>query len=103
MQLESAFTYENKVQLLVPSDFPDINEHVDDFIYSTCEAIISLAEVTDGRMLVLFTSYDMLQKSHAILRETLDVDKYMLIAQGISSVSRTRLKKNFQSFYQDIL
>jgi len=102
-QIESPFTYEDQVQLLIPNDFPDINEHVDDFIYSTCEAIISLAEVTDGRMLVLFTSYDMLRKSHAILRETLDVDKYMLIAQGISSGSRTRLKKNFQSFDQAIL
>jgi len=102
-QIESPFTYENQVQLLVPSDFPDINKNVDDFIYSTCEAIISLAEVTDGRMLVLFTSYDMLRKSHAILRETLDIDQYMLIAQGISSGSRTRLKKNFQSFDQAIL
>ena len=64
---------------------------------------MSLAKVTKGRMLVLFTSYDMLRKSHQILKETMDLDEYMLIAQGISSGSRTRLKKNFQTFERAIL
>src|SRR5699024_1399563 len=71
--------------------------------YSTCEAILTLAEITKGRMLVLFTSYDMLRRSHSLLKETLDLNKYVLIAQGISSGSRTRLKKNFQTFEQSIL
>src|SRR5690625_3126222 len=102
-KIDSPFSYRDQLQLLVPNDFPDINNHLDDFIYSTCEAILSLAKVTKGRMLVLFTSYDMLRKSHQILKETMDLDEFMLIAQGISSGSRTRLKKNFQTFERSIL
>lgn len=103
-KIHSPFAYENQVQLMVPNDFPDIKHgDLDDFIYSTCEAILSLADITKGRMLVLFTSYDMLRKSHSLLKETMDLNKYVLIAQGISSGSRTRLKKNFQTFEQSIL
>src|SRR5699024_12467015 len=100
----SPFAYEKQVQLMVPDDFPDI-KHGDlyDCIYSTCEAILTLAEITKGRMLVLFTSYDMLRTSHSLLKETLDLNKYVLIAQGISSGRRTRLKKNFQTFEHSIM
>lgn len=104
VRIASPFSYKDQVQLMVPNDFPDINQqNIDEFIYSTCEAIISLAQVTDGRMLVLFTSYDMLRRSHALLKETMDTDKYMLISQGISSGSRARLKKNFRTFERAIL
>ncbi|GAB4073599.1 ATP-dependent DNA helicase DinG [Barrientosiimonas marina] len=103
-KIPSPFPYQEQVQLMVPNDFPDIRYgNQEAFIQATCEAIISLAHITDGRMLVLFTSYDMLRKAYALLSETIDTDTYMLIAQGISSGSRTRLKKNFQSFNQSIL
>ncbi|MEC5422489.1 ATP-dependent DNA helicase DinG [Virgibacillus sp. C22-A2] len=103
-KIDSPFSYKDQVQLLIPDDFPDIKYgNMDEFIYATCEAILSLAEITEGRMLVLFTSYDMLRKSYNLLRETLDISTYILIAQGISSGSRTRLKKNFQTFDQAIL
>lgn len=100
-QIASPFEYDKQAKLLIPNDFPNI--HSDDFIYSTCEAILSLANITDGRMLVLFTSYDMLKKSYNLLQETMDADEYVLIAQGISSGSRSRLKKNFQKFEKSIL
>lgn len=103
-QFASPFDYDEQVQFLVPNDFPHIvHDHLDEFIYSTCEAIISLSEITKGRILVLFTSYDMLRKAYYLLKETMDTDKYMLIAQGISSGSRARLKKNFQTFSNAIL
>ncbi|ASN05531.1 ATP-dependent DNA helicase DinG [Virgibacillus necropolis] len=102
-KIKSPFSYHDQVQLLVPNDFPDVKgNNVDDFIYSTCEAIMSLAEITQGRMLVLFTSYDMLKRSYYLLKETIDTH-YMLIAQGISSGSRSRLKKNFINFNKAIL
>lgn len=102
-KINSPFSYHDQVQLLVPNDFPDVKgNNIDDFIYSTCEAILSLAEITRGRMLVLFTSYDMLKRSYYLLKETIDT-QYMLIAQGISSGSRSRLKKNFVNFDKAIL
>ncbi|WP_143833726.1 ATP-dependent DNA helicase DinG [Oceanobacillus senegalensis] len=103
-KIHSPFSYKDQVQLMVPNDFPDIKYgNMDDYIYATCEAILSLADITDGRMLVLFTSYDMLKKSYKLLKEMLDTNNYMLIGQGITSGSRTRLKKNFQTFDQAIL
>ncbi|MFB1049336.1 ATP-dependent DNA helicase DinG [Paraliobacillus sp. JSM ZJ581] len=103
-QIESPYVYQDQVQLLVPNDFPIMEyNQTDDFIYAMCEAILSLAQITKGRMLVLFTSYDMLRKSYQLLYEWMDQKDYILIAQGISSGSRTRLKKNFQSFSQAIL
>lgn len=103
-QINSPFSYEDQVQLLIPNDFPDIKYgNTDDYIYATCEAILSLAEITKGRMLVLFTAYDMLKQAHAILKEAMDNDQYMLIGQGITSGSRERLKKSFQTFEKAIL
>ncbi|WP_138417016.1 ATP-dependent DNA helicase DinG [Aquibacillus sediminis] len=103
-KIESPYAYESQVQLMVPDDFPNIKHgKTEDFIVATCEAIYSLAEVTNGRMLVLFTSYDMLKKTYSMLKEIITTDQYMLIAQGISSGSRARLKKNFQAFEKAIL
>lgn len=103
-RIQSPFSFKDQVQLLVPNDFPDIKYgDMDDFIYATSEAILSLAEITEGRMLVLFTSYDMLRKSYKLLKEIMDDNKYMIIGQGITSGSRSRLKKNFQSFERSIL
>ncbi len=103
-QIASPFSYADQVQLMVPNDFPNIKfGQTDDFIYATCDAILSLAAITNGRMLVLFTSYDMLRRSHSLLKELMENDTYALIAQGISSGSRERLKKNFQTFEQAIL
>lgn len=101
-QIATPFNFEEQVQMLIPNDFPDIRTDPEEFIYSSCEAILSLAEITKGRMLVLFTSYDMLQRSYNLLKEMFAED-YTLIAQGITSGSRSRLKKKFHSFEKAIL
>src|SRR5699024_3276078 len=104
-KIHSPFSYKDQVKLLVPDDFPPLQygSSEDDFIYAVCEAILSLAEITKGRMLVLFTSYEMLKKSHMLLKEMMDLSQFILISQGITSGSRSRLKKNFQSFERAIL
>ncbi|QHE52494.1 ATP-dependent DNA helicase DinG [Pontibacillus sp. HMF3514] len=103
-KIQSPFHYEDQVQLMIPNDFPNIKYgDQEDFIYATCEAIYSLATITKGRMLVLFTSYDMLKKTYSAMKEFIDQEEFILIAQGVSSGSRSRLKKNFQAFDQAIL
>lgn len=102
-RFDSPYSYKDQVQLLVPNDFPDVRGKDNyPFIYAVCEAILSLASITEGRMLVLFTSYDMLKK-HGLLKELTEDQDYSLIAQGITSGSRDRLKKNFQSNKKAIL
>lgn len=101
IRLDSPYAYKDQVQLLVPDDFPHVNDK--DFIYATCEAIISLAEITNGRMLVLFTSYEMLRKAYGILKEMMIETEFKIIAQGVSSGSRNRLKKSFEKYDSSIL
>ncbi|SFL85552.1 ATP-dependent DNA helicase DinG [Gracilibacillus orientalis] len=102
--VEHYFDYRNNVQLMIPNDLPAIQyPNNDDFIFAINEAIISIAEKTNGRMLVLFTSYDMLRKSYYILKETDLLMDYMIIGQGVSTGSRNRLIKQFQAFEKSIL
>src|SRR5699024_2054863 len=75
----------------------------DRLIYATCDTITSLAENTDGRMLTVVTSSGASRKTHSTSQATMDVDKCVLIAPGICSGSRSRLKKNFQKFERSIL
>ncbi|WP_079530630.1 ATP-dependent DNA helicase DinG [Halobacillus hunanensis] len=103
LSIPSPYNYEQHVRLMVPNDFPSIKTETEEFIYSISEAIYSIAQVTNGRMLVLFTSYEMLKKTYYLLKEVAAPEEFMIFAQGISSGSRDRLKKNFQTFDQAIL
>ncbi|UOQ42737.1 ATP-dependent DNA helicase DinG [Halobacillus salinarum] len=103
LSIPSPYQFNEHVQLMVPDDFPDIKQNEEEFILALGEAVYSLAQVTKGRMLVLFTSYTMLKKTYQILKECIDPEEFMIFAQGVSSGSRERLKKNFQAFDQSIL
>src|SRR5699024_7573873 len=103
--IDSPFNYDKQVQMNVPKDFPTVHKPEDQeaFLEATVEAILSLATVTKGRMLVLFTSYEMLRKAYYLLKEFDDPYGYTIIAQGVSSGSRSRLMKNFQASHKSIL
>ncbi len=105
LSVPSPFPYEKQVQMYVPKDFPAVHQKQDEenYIEATVEAILSLSTVTNGRMLVLFTSYDMLRKAHHLLKDWVDFYEFTLITQGISSGSRARLMKNFKSTQDAIL
>lgn len=102
--IDSPFLYEKQVQLMVPTTLPNIKQ-VDEseYIYEVVTAILAIAKITRGRMLVLFTSYDMLRKAYYQLKEFISNDEFILIGQGISSGSRAKLTKNFKKFDQAIL
>lgn len=103
-QIQSPFKMEEQVKLLIPNDLPHLKyQSEEDFITAISYSIYELAKITKGRMLVLFTSYFMLKKTYEMLISLTDQDDFVLIAQGITSGSRERLKKNFQSFDQAIL
>lgn len=102
--IPSPFDYKNKVKLFVPQDLPDIKMvSSEDYVSVITEQIISIAEVTKGRILILFTSHDMLRKTFTLMKESGLLEDYALIAQGITSGSRSRLTRNFQKFDKAIL
>lgn len=103
-QLPSPFKYEEQAKLMVPTDIPLINE-VDQktFVAKISKSLYEIAKVTKGRMLVLFTSYEMLKETHSAFKSLMDQEEFVLIAQGVDSGSRARLTKNFQRFDNAIL
>lgn len=103
-QIESPFRYEEQVQLIIPNDLPEVNAvPVDEYVAAITEHIISIAEATKGRMLILFTSYEMLRKTYNLMKESGLLEDYVLMGQGITGGSRTRLTRNFQRFEKAIL
>jgi ATP-dependent DNA helicase DinG len=103
-QIPSPFSYESQVQLVVPDDLPEIKSvSNDEYVAAITEHIISIAEATKGRMLILFTSHDMLKKTHELIKESGLLEDFVLIAQGITAGSRTRLTRNFKRFDKAIL
>ncbi len=102
--IPSPFDYKKQVQLLIPEDLPEINNvSLEEYVVAITEHIISIAEATNGRMLILFTAFEMLKKTYELIKESGFLHDYALIAQGISSGSRTRLTRNFQRYDKAIL
>ncbi|MBS4217331.1 ATP-dependent DNA helicase DinG [Bacillus sp. FJAT-49711] len=102
--ISSPFDYKDMVKLMIPSDLPEVRGTVNDnYIEAIASHIIAIADVTDGRMLVLFTSYDMLRKTYQLIKDSFALEDFVLLAQGISGGSRTRLTRNFQQFNKSIL
>lgn len=104
LTIPSPFHYKNQVQLLIPEDLPEIKSvSVDDYVVSITEHIITIAEATNGRMLLLFTSHEMLRKTYELIKESGLLDDFAIIAQGITSGSLTRLTRNFKRYEKAIL
>lgn len=102
--IPSPFDYKSQVQLLIPEDLPEIKTvSVDEYVIAITEQIITIAETTKGRMLLLFTSHEMLKKTYDLIKESGFLDDFAIIAQGITSGSRTRLTRNFQRYEKAIL
>ena len=101
--LPSPFNFKDQTKLFVPSDFPLINEvPLPQFVDQTAQSIVQIANVTKGRMLVLFTSNELLRLTYEQVKDHLD-PSYTLLAQGVSGGSRSRLTKQFKRMEQSIL
>ena len=96
-QLSSPFNYHEQAILLIPDYItkPGDGEE-NDFLQEIAEEIVDLAILTEGKMLVLFTSYHSLRFSYRLMKDELSAHGIHCFAQGIDSGSRGRLTKNFQ-------
>jgi ATP-dependent DNA helicase DinG len=104
LKIPSPFNYRDQVELLIPDDLPEIKSvSVDDYVVAITEHIITIAEATKGRMLLLFTSHEMLKKTYELIKESGFLSDFAIIAQGITSGSQTRLTRNFQRYEKAIL
>ncbi|MFB4163385.1 ATP-dependent DNA helicase DinG [Alteribacillus sp. JSM 102045] len=103
LQLPSPYDYKNKAKVFVPDDMAAIKDGEKEFIVQTAEFIYHTASITEGKMLVLFTSFDMLKKTYYQLRMWDEASDFVLIGQGLKSGSRLKLMKAFKQYENAIL
>ncbi|MFC0470254.1 ATP-dependent DNA helicase DinG [Halalkalibacter kiskunsagensis] len=102
--IPSPFTYMDQVKLLLPTDIPAINEVSDkEFAEEVSIKLWRMMEVSSGKMLVLFTSYEMLKQVYYHVKDFNEFSSFQLIAQGVTSGSRAKLMKMFKQSSQAIL
>lgn len=103
-QIPSPFHYDRQVQFVISNDLPEVNTvSLEEYAAAIGEHIISIAEATKGRMLILFTSYEMLRKTYELIKESGYLQDFTILAQGVTGGSRTRLTRNFLRFEKAIL
>ncbi|RAV18486.1 ATP-dependent DNA helicase DinG [Paenibacillus contaminans] len=98
VMLPSPFNYRKQALVVIPRDFPTIKGQTGDavFLEKLVESLGDVALQTNGRMLVLFTSYKMLKVVHGLLKERLTPDNIQVLGQGIDSSNRSKLTRMFQ-------
>jgi ATP-dependent DNA helicase DinG len=98
----SPFQYKQQAKLMIPTDVSLIKDvKQEEFVEEAAQSIQQIANVTNGRMLVLFTSYEMLRAVYKRVKEL--SEQFILIGQGVDSGSRAKLTKNFKQFDKAIL
>jgi ATP-dependent DNA helicase DinG len=91
----SPFDYEEQTLIVVPTDLPapGSNEDHPQLHARTAEIVLDFAEISDGGIFVLFTSYRALKTVAAILRKAGIEQRWPLFVQGESA--RVRLLEAF--------
>ncbi|PLT28360.1 ATP-dependent DNA helicase DinG [Peribacillus deserti] len=100
----SPFNYMDAVKIMVPASMPDISIiPLSEYARNVSEHITAAAAGSKGRMMVLFTSRELLRMTYEFLREEQQLVDFTLLAQGITGGSKWKLLKNFQGFNKGIL
>jgi DNA polymerase-3 subunit epsilon/ATP-dependent DNA helicase DinG len=96
----SPFDYESSTLLYLPTDMPEPNSAGYQRTVET--ALIALAGATQGRMLVLFTSYSQLKNTASAISQRLAEEDIVVFEQG-GGVSRAQLLENFKTTQRSVL
>ncbi len=97
----SPFDYENSALLYLVNDFPEPSE-ADRFQGEVNSAVIRLCKATNGRTLVLFTSYAQLRKTSQSIGPALAGSGIEVFEQG-EGASATTLLENFRTAEKAVL
>ena len=99
VKIPAPFMYRKQVKMIVPDDLPEVNAVSSaEYVSSICQHIVSVAEAVQGRILIFFTSREMLKQTYDWIAESGLLADYALIAQDVSNGSRNRLLKKFLRF-----
>jgi ATP-dependent DNA helicase DinG len=105
LQLQSPFRYDRQALVCIPNDFPSVkgNQLDSTFLQALSQSLADVAQVTGGRMLVLFTSNKMLKQVFYSLQARCNPHGIHVIGQNITTPSRSKLTRMFQERERCIL
>jgi DNA polymerase-3 subunit epsilon/ATP-dependent DNA helicase DinG len=96
----SPFDFESSTLLYLPTDIPEPNQP---YYQKTVEqTLVALCRATEGRALVLFTSYHQLRNTARAITGPLSDDGIVVFQQG-SGTSRVQLLENFRTTPRSVL
>lgn len=103
--LPSPFQYRKQALVVIPRDFPMLKGSNADanFILKLVSSLADAAIATQGKMLVLFTSYRMMKQVYDPLKEILSAHHISVLGQGIDSGNRSKLTRRFQDQSASVL
>jgi len=90
--VDSPFDYPNSALICVPTDMPEPTQK--EYLGELARTVVELAQITKGRMLVLFTAYSALRSVSNLTREALSRSNVRVLAQGIDG-SPSRILREF--------
>lgn len=104
LAINSTFPYKENVKLYVPNDIAIIqNTPQQEFVEQLASKLLMIARKTKGRMLILFTSHELLKYTYNEMKENMAEDEFVLIGQGVTSGSAQKLTKSFVHYNNSIL
>jgi ATP-dependent DNA helicase DinG len=96
----SPFDYKSSTLLYLPVDIPEPNQAY--FQKTVEQALMALCRATEGRALVLFTSYNQLRSTARAISRPLADDGIVVYEQG-AGISRVQLLENFRTTPKSVL
>ncbi len=100
LMLDSPFDYERSTLLYIPVDIPEPNQPY--YQKKVEETLIALARASQGRMLVLFTSYYQLRNTSRAISRPLAQEGIVVYQQG-AGTGRAQLLENFRTTPRAVL
>ncbi len=100
LSVGSPFDYKSSTLLYLPTDIPEPNQPY--YQKGVEEALLALCRATEGRALVLFTSYSQLRTTSQAIARPLAEAGIVLYEQG-SGTSRAQLLENFRTTSRAVL
>ncbi|WP_051189017.1 helicase C-terminal domain-containing protein [Halalkalibacillus halophilus] len=98
LAIPSPYNYEQQTRIMIPSDLPDIvNNDLNVFTSHVSSFIHQFATQVHPKMMILFTSYDMLKQCYQQLKRFKALENSLIVAQGITTGSREKLKKFYEN------
>jgi len=103
LSLGTSFDFQKQVLFCVPTFLPEpVYNNNSAFIRAAGEFLVDLHMKTRGRGLILFTSYDMLSRVHAEVKEALERENVVVLGQRIDG-ARDQLLKTFRRVLESVL